>query len=324
VTTTTAEPAIQADRRILEEDFAANRGKILLQSSAPPTAADRWVLWRASGGRRPAAAAGSGRAVGCLRWRDRWCCLQVVKREVGAGPGVIGAGAVVLVLVLSACVPPGDEAPGTDATKQSASPALAAPEMSARAREQLAPIRVDDNPQPSRPYTRTEWPSWVDLDGDGCDTREALLIAGSTTRAQVDPIDCSVVAGDWVSSYDGMVTDQPGELDVDHVVSLEDVHTSGGWAWTAAQRRAFANDTVNLIVVSASSNRSKGSKGPADWRPPRPEAWCSLARSWTAAKVTYRLTATTADRDAAGQMLDTCPAPSAAPTTLDSPMPTST
>ncbi len=227
----------------------------------------------------------------------------IVKREVETWGELISVCAGAVLLVTAACVSPTSTGNGSGG-----SPPARSLELSAPSREQLAPIRIDDDPQPPRPYERAEWSSWVDLDGDGCDTRESLLIAASTTRAQVDPIDCSVAAGDWVSAYDGVATDQAGELDVDHVVSLEDAHTSGGWAWTAEQRRAFTNDPVNLIVVSSSSNRSKGSKGPADWRPPRQEAWCSLARSWAAAKVAYRLTATTSDRDAAGQMLDTCPA----------------
>lgn len=168
-------------------------------------------------------------------------------------------------------------------------------------------LEIDDAPSPPTPYDRDLWPSWTDVDRDGCDTREDELIASSATPAQVDPVDCAVVAGDWVSAYDGFATDQPGELDIDHVVPLEDAHRSGGWAWTIEERERFANDPDNLVVASASSNRSKGSRGPADWRPPRHEAWCETATTWIAIKLRHRLTATTREYQALGEMLVTCP-----------------
>jgi hypothetical protein len=129
-------------------------------------------------------------------------------------------------------------------------------------------LAIDDSPRPIRPYVRDDWPHWEDVDGDGCDARQQTLIAQSLTPAQVDPFGCVVVAGDWFSIYDGITSDQPSELDVDHVVALENAHTSGGWQWEADRRRHFANDPDNLLAVSSASNRSKGSSGPQEWRPP--------------------------------------------------------
>jgi hypothetical protein len=172
--------------------------------------------------------------------------------------------------------------------------------------DDLAQLTVDDRPEPVGVYRREDWPHWDDVDGDGCDAREQALIAQSTSRAQVDPFGCKVVAGDWVSLYDGAATSNPGELDVDHVVSLEDAFASGGWRWTVEQRRAFANDQRNLLVVSASSNRAKGSSTADEWRPPRRDAWCRTAMRVAQVKAEYDLTVTTEERDALGQMLATC------------------
>ncbi len=173
----------------------------------------------------------------------------------------------------------------------------------------LAALSIDDNPHPDHPYRRDDWPTWEDLDGDGCDAREQALIAQSTTPAQVDPFGCKVVAGDWISSYDGVTTSEPGDFDIDHVVPLENAHLSGGWRWDAGQRRQFANDQTNLLAVSASSNRSKGSSPPDEWRPPNRASWCGMATTWVQVKVAYGLTATTSERDALGEMLATCDGP---------------
>ena len=174
------------------------------------------------------------------------------------------------------------------------------------AREQLARMAVDDAPRSADGYRRSEWPHWRDIDGDGCDARQQALVAASRTPAQVD-IPCTVVTGDWVSAYDGKTTTNPGDLDVDHVVPLEEAHRSGGWAWSTDQRTRYANDQADLWVVSAASNRSKGAKAPDRWRPPDRSSWCTYARRWIDIKVRWQLTATTAERDALGQMLDTCP-----------------
>ena len=170
----------------------------------------------------------------------------------------------------------------------------------------LAALSIDDHPNPDHPYSRDEWPTWEDIDGDGCDAREQALIAQSTSPAQVDPYGCKVVVGDWTSSYDGLTTSEPSSFDIDHVVPLENAHVSGGWRWDAGTRRQFANDQNNLLAVSASSNRSKGSSPPDQWRPTNHASWCVMATMWVQVKVAYGLTATTSERDALGEMLATC------------------
>jgi hypothetical protein len=177
------------------------------------------------------------------------------------------------------------------------------------ARQVLAPLAISDAPAPGG-YRRDEWPHWLDLDGDGCDTREQLLVAVSEVPAQVGR-SCKVTGGQWTSAYDGRVFTDPSGLDVDHVVPLGNAYISGGYNWSTDQRARYANDPAVLWAVSASTNRSKGDDPPDQWRPPRPEVWCTYATRWVSIKVTYGLTATTSERDALGQMLDTCGAPPA-------------
>lgn len=182
-----------------------------------------------------------------------------------------------------------------------------APSPSPSAREQLAALRIDDRSSPDSRYSRDAWSHWDDVDGNGCDARQDALIAWSVVPATVNRAGtCKVITGSWISPYDGITTTVPGDFDVDHLVPLENAFRSGGWRWDATRRRAFANDQKELVVSSARSNRTKGSDPPDQWRPPNRDSWCAYATGWVAVKVTWDLTATTSERDALGQMLDTC------------------
>ena len=169
----------------------------------------------------------------------------------------------------------------------------------------LEPLVIDDRPSPDRPYRREEWPHWEDIDGNGCDARDDALLRASQPPALVGS-GCRVLSGSWVSPYDGVVTSDPAAIQIDHLVPLADAFASGGWRWEVGRRRLFANDQQELIAASAASNQAKGSKAPDEWRPPDRGVWCAYAVAWVRIKVTYDLTATTRERDALGQMLDTC------------------
>ena len=141
-------------------------------------------------------------------------------------------------------------------------------------------------------YRREMFRHWVDEDGDGCNTREEVLIAESSTPAQVDPYGCKVIAGDWYSPYDGVAHTDPADLDIDHLVPLKEAWDSGAHSWTAAKRRAYANDLSDarsLIAVTAGENRSKGDKDPSNWMPDRREYWCTYVADWIAVKSRWGL-----------------------------------
>lgn len=141
-------------------------------------------------------------------------------------------------------------------------------------------------------YRRESFRHWVDDDGDGCNTREEVLIAESASPPQVDPYGCKVVAGDWYSPYDGVTHSDPSDLDIDHLVPLKEAWDSGAHAWSAAKRRSFANDLSDarsLIAVTAGENRSKGDKDPSNWMPDRREYWCSYIADWIGVKARWGL-----------------------------------
>ena len=115
--------------------------------------------------------------------------------------------------------------------------------------------------------------------------------------------------GSWLSWYDGQVISSASSLDIDHMVPLAEAHSSGGWQWSSSQKRNYANDLVHpeaLTAVSASSNRSKGSRDPAGWKPSDSSVWCRYASDWVAVKEVWGLTADRAEIRALEEMLDTC------------------
>jgi hypothetical protein len=141
-------------------------------------------------------------------------------------------------------------------------------------------------------YDRALFGYPADLDGDQCDTRSEVLQRDSITPAQVDPYGCTVVAGDWLSTYDGLAFATPGDLEIDHVVALKEAWDSGAWAWTTQTLIAYANDlsdTRTLRAVSVSTNRSKGDRDPSNWLPPDPTDVCSYITDWVSIKARWGL-----------------------------------
>lgn len=180
-------------------------------------------------------------------------------------------------------------------------------------------------------YDRSLFGSWIDADGNGCNTRAEVLRAESATPAQVDPYGCQVLAGDWLSVYDGYRTDDPTELEIDHLVALAEAWRSGADTWSQERRVAFANDLGHpgaLVAVTAAMNRSKSDKDPAIWQPPNRSAWCSYAADWVTVKQRWNLAMDTDELRAVRNMLAGCglsptaTAPSPPPTTAAQPAPT--
>ena len=67
--------------------------------------------------------------------------------------------------------------------------------------------------------------------------------------------------------YSGKTFYKTDDIEVDHIVPLSLAHKMGGYLWTPQQKKSFANDTENLILVSKTCNRSKGSKSISSWMP---------------------------------------------------------
>lgn len=154
----------------------------------------------------------------------------------------------------------------------------------------LAKIKVEKE-QPAG-YSRSLFKHWTDADGDGCDTREEVLISESSSPAQVDAYGCKVIEGNWLSPYDNMAHTNPSDLDIDHMVPLKEAWDSGANSWSASQRQLFANDLSDsrtLIAVTARQNRSKSDRDPSNWIPPNAQYTCTYLTQWVAIKFRWKL-----------------------------------
>lgn len=122
---------------------------------------------------------------------------------------------------------------------------------------------------PASGYKREYFGEWKDLDHDGQDTRYEMLLSTSLMRyVYNNQTGDRVVAGMWVCPYTGEIVVEAAKLDIDHIVPLAWAWEHGASSWSDAKREEFANDPLNLLVVVASVNRSKGSRGPRYWLPP--------------------------------------------------------
>lgn len=160
-------------------------------------------------------------------------------------------------------------------------------------------------------YKRSMFRHWV-RQPDGCTTREVVLIRDAIggTRAG-----CQMVGATWVSPYDEVSTTDPSTFDIDHMVPLKEAWVSGAHDWTAERRTAFANDLgylFSLLAVSASSNRSKGDRGPVAWMPPNVSDTCSYVAEWVAVKWRWNLSMDAAEKREVQAVLEDC-GPSAVP-----------
>ncbi|NLU70524.1 HNH endonuclease family protein [Streptomyces sp. HNM0574] len=154
-------------------------------------------------------------------------------------------------------------------------------------------------------YDRDKYPHWISQ-GDGCDTREAVLKRdgdGVETGS-----DCYPERGSWTSPYDGEKWTDPSDVDIDHVVPLAHSWISGADEWTDEERRTFANDLKGkqLLAVTDNVNQEKSDKAPDQWRPPLKSYWCRYASDWIDVKHQYELTVTESEKAALRKMLARC------------------
>lgn len=178
----------------------------------------------------------------------------------------------------------------------------------------LSQLRVKGR-APKTGYSRSKFgAAWADVDGNGCSTRNDVLardVVGATVSG------CRVLSGRWTDPYSGItyrLTDF-SVLDGDHVVSLSDAWQKGAQGWSAARRRQFANDPLNVVMTIATINRQKGDSDAASWLPPDRRYRCAFIARQVAVKRKYGLWVTRSEYSVMRRILRS---PSCASTRLPS------
>ena len=140
-------------------------------------------------------------------------------------------------------------------------------------------------------YNRDLFPHWIDADGDGCSTRNEVLIAEADDPVTVGS-GCSLSGGRWFSYYDRVSWTDTGRVDIDHMVPLAEAWDSGCRArGPPSVRQSYANDlgdSRSLVGVTDTVNQTKGDQDPAEWLPTYDN--CRYLREWVAVKHRWRLT----------------------------------
>ena len=117
-----------------------------------------------------------------------------------------------------------------------------------------------------------------------------MLIAISRTPVKFkDARQCTVVSGERFGVYTGKTFTKASDVDIDHIVPLAHAHRHGADQWTRDQRKTFANDFENLLVVDDAANQSKSDQAPHEWLPPRKDYWCEYGKRWQRIKDKYQL-----------------------------------
>lgn len=147
------------------------------------------------------------------------------------------------------------------------------------------------------PYRRAMFgDGWGDVDRDGCNTREEIMARDLTDVTfeddrQGEP-DCNVIAGTLAEKYTGRTLRYREEdsqaVQIDHVVALSRAWRLGAWQWATTERKAFANDPLNLLAVDGPTNSRKSDQGPGTWMPPNRAYECAYARRYVRVVYKYR------------------------------------
>ncbi|MDH6236431.1 DUF1524 domain-containing protein [Cryobacterium sp. CG_9.6] len=153
--------------------------------------------------------------------------------------------------------------------------------------------------------------AWLDVDRNGCDTRNDILARDltSTTRSGT----CRVMTGTLVSPFTAASIDfvrgeeTSAHVQIDHVVALSNAWQTGAQQLTQAQRMSLANDPINLLAVDGRSNAQKGDGDTATWLPSNKAFRCGYVARQVSVKATYGLWVTRAEHTAMTGILSGCP-----------------
>jgi hypothetical protein len=170
---------------------------------------------------------------------------------------------------------------------------------------------------PKTGYTRAQFgPDLTksDFDRNRCDTRNDILKRDLTKIVVKEKTkSCVVMSGVLVDPFSGETLNfvqgvkTSSDIQIDHIVALSNAWQTGAFMLTADQRKAFANDPLNLLAVKGKLNSQKGESDAATWLPPLKSYRCDYVSRQIAVKMKYKLWFTAPEKEAMIRILKTCP-----------------
>ncbi len=226
----------------------------------------------------------------------------------GAVRGTAAAAAPPIAAAAPAAVPPAPAAAPAAAVHASAAPTNV---PAAQALALLATL-ANKGKSPSTGYDRTRkfGTAWLDVDHNGCDTRNDILARDLTGEVTAGP--CKVLTGVLADKYTGKIihfvrgNTTSTLVQIDHRVALLAAWETGAQKLSQGQREALANDPLNLIAVDGRTNSAKGAGDAATWLPPQKSYRCAYVTSQIQVKAKYRLWVAPAERAAMVRVLGSC------------------
>ena len=100
--------------------------------------------------------------------------------------------------------------------------------------------------------------------------------------------------------------DSRDSVDIEHIVAIREAHASGLCSESIDReiREQFANDTLNLVLVNSSINRSKGGRDAGQWWPPHNRCW--FARKIIEVRNAYQLSVDPKEKDSLADKINAC------------------
>jgi hypothetical protein len=163
-------------------------------------------------------------------------------------------------------------------------------------------------------YERTAFgQAWMDVDRNGCDTRNDILRRDLAGAQFTEGSRCRVAAGQFHEPYTGAVVtfargaESSKAVQIDHVVALGDAWQKGAQQLTPQQRQSLANDPLNLVAADGPANQEKSASDAASWLPKNRAFRCHYVARQISVKAAYALWVTQPEKDAMKRVLASCP-----------------
>lgn len=210
--------------------------------------------------------------------------------------------------------PPETSEPAQNQSQPEQTPSLVSPEIQT-AITNLAAIPTA-KPDTSG-YNRDRYfGTWQHADSMcGKATTRDLILARDLKNVTFNK-DCHIQSGTLADPYTGRTIEfkrgpkTSADVQIDHVVALQDAWGSGAKHWSQNKRTQYANSPDVLLAVDGKQNMGKGSgllpKVGTPWLPANKNYWCTYAAKRVQIKHDWGLTMSPQEKTATGTLLAGC------------------